>query len=165
MDVGQGQCIVATTDSSTVVIDCGGKGITNAGDAAAEYLQSNGRCTVDLLILTHLHADHANGVVRLMNHMDVKRLALPEDCEETEFRDSILDSCYDNGTEVYIITENTGINVGELTLDVFAPFGSEDANEKGLIVLGSRGDFEFLVTGDAGEARKGCSPASMTLAT
>lgn len=151
VDVGQGQCIVATTADSTVVIDCGGKGIANAGDAAAEYLQSNGRYTVDLLILTHLHADHANGVVRLMNHMDVKRLALPEDCEETEFRDSILDSCYDNGTEVYIIAENTEISLGELTLDVFAPFGSEDPNEKGLIVLGSRGDFEFLVTGDAGD--------------
>lgn len=152
VDVGQGQCIVATTELGTVVIDCGGKGFsTNAGDAAAEYLFSNGRRSIDLLILTHLHSDHANGVVRLMNHMDVERLVLPEDCEDTEYRDSILKSCYDNDTEVYLITENTEMTVDSLTLDIFAPFGSEDPNEKGLIILGSENNFEFLVTGDAGD--------------
>lgn len=151
VDVGQGQCIVATTANGTAVIDCGGKGsAANAGDAAAEYLLSSGRRSVELLVLTHLHDDHANGVVRLMNYLDVKRIALPSDCQATEVGDSILEMCYDRDTEIYYISENTSMLIDGLELQLFAPIGSEDPNEKGLIVYGDYGEFEFLVTGDAG---------------
>lgn len=151
VDVGQGQCIIATAGDAAVVIDCGARnGSVNAGDQAADTLLASGRDSVDLLILTHLHADHANGVVRLMNRIDVDRLVLPEDCEDTEFRDSILELCYDKGTEIYIISQDYEICVGELDLTVFAPIGSDDLNERGLIILGGMDDYEFLVTGDAG---------------
>ncbi len=151
VDVGQGQCIVATTENGTVVIDCGGKGSAeNAGDAAAEYLLSSGRRRVELLVLTHLHDDHSNGVVRLMNYVDIERIAIPADCEETEIGDSILQKCYNDDIEILHIGENTNVRLESLALELFAPIGSEDANEKGLIVLGDYGEFEFLVTGDAG---------------
>ncbi len=151
VDVGQGQCIVATTDRGLVVIDCGGKGSgENAGDCAAEFILSGGYRDVELMVLTHLHDDHANGVERLMNYVNVKRIALPADCEATEVGDSILDLCYDRETEIYFISENTNMTVDSLSLELFAPIGSEDPNEKGLIILGDYGDFEFLVTGDAG---------------
>ncbi len=151
IDVGQGQCIAALADNATVLIDCGGRGSAeNAGDCAAEFLLSRGRREVDLMILTHLHDDHANGVIRLMSYMDVKRIVLPEECEATENGDSIIELCYDNNTEIYYISENTLMRVDELALDIFAPIGSEDPNEKGILVLGDYGDFEFLVTGDAG---------------
>lgn len=151
VNVGQGQCIVATTEFGTVVIDCGGKGSSvNAGSAAAEFLLSSGRRKIDLLVLTHLHDDHANGVVRLMSYIDVERIALPEDCEDTEVGDRIIETCYDNDTEILYIDENTNVRLDDLSLELFAPIGSEDPNEKGLIVLGDYGEFEFLVTGDAG---------------
>ena len=134
-----------------MVIDCGGRGSAeNAGDSAAEFLLSGGNRDVELLVLTHLHDDHANGVERLMNYVTVKRIALPADCEATEVGDSILDLCYDRETEVFHISENTNVTVDGLSLELFAPIGSEDPNEKGLMILGDYGDFEFLVTGDAG---------------
>ena len=37
-----------------------------------------------------------------------------------------------------------------LALDIFAPLGTDDINEHGLLIRGDWGDFEFLVTGDAG---------------
>lgn len=152
VDVGQGQCIIAAEGDCTVMVDCGGKsGTINAGDTAADYLFSTGRDSIDLLILTHLHADHANGVVRLINRVDVSCLALPEDCENTEFRDSILDLCYDKGIEVHVISRDTMIRLGAMELEVYAPIGSEDINERGLIIRGRSGDFDFLVTGDAGD--------------
>jgi len=151
VDVGQGQCIVATGENSTVLIDCGGKGSSkNAGDSAAEFLLYGGRDKVDLLILTHLHDDHANGVVRLMNYLDVDRIALPGDCEQTEVGDMIIQTCYDMGTELFYIEENTSVCIDNMNLELFAPVGSADPNESGLIILGDYGDFEFLVTGDAG---------------
>lgn len=151
LDVGQGQCIVASTERGTVVVDCGGRGSpVNAGDTAAEYLLSSGRREVELLVLTHLHDDHANGVVRLMNQVNVKRIAMPKVYESTDISDSILKTCYDNDTEIYYVVENTAVQMDTLSLELFAPIGSEDENERGLIILGDYGEFEFLVTGDAG---------------
>ena len=152
LDVGQGQCIITSTEQATAVIDCGGKNSSvNSGDAAAEYLLSHGRDTIDVLVLTHLHDDHANGVIRLMSYVDVKRLILAGECEQTEIGDRILEICYDNNTEVIMIEDNTSVNMDGLSLELFAPIGSEDINESGLIVYGDYGDFEFLVTGDAGK--------------
>ena len=50
----------------------------------------------------------------------------------------------------FIVVYVSVLLVYELALDIFAPIGSEDPNEKGILVLGDYGDFEFLVTGDAG---------------
>ena len=62
LDVGQGQCVVLTTGAYTAVIDCGGNKSASAGVIAARYLKGLGRSEIDLLMLTHYHEDHANGV-------------------------------------------------------------------------------------------------------
>lgn len=151
IDVGQGQSIAVLTENGTALIDCGGvSSPQNAGDAAAEYLLSNGRNRVDVLVLTHLHTDHVNGVPRLLSRLEVERLVLPEDCEDSGYLDDILSACEAQGTEVYYIAENTDITLDSLRMTVYAPLGSGDENERGLIIYGDYGDFEFLITGDAG---------------
>lgn len=151
VDVGQGQSIVAMTDAATAMIDCGSAGSAdNAGDRAAEYLLSSGRDRVDLLILTHFHGDHVNGVKRLMSRVEVDRLVIPAAYGENEYSDGILAACGQYGTQVYRVAENTAFTVGDLALTVYAPLGSGDANEECLLIYGDFGDFEFLVTGDAG---------------
>ena len=151
IDVGQGQSFAALTERAAVLIDCGSIGSEdNAGDVAAEYLLSYGRRRVDLLILTHFHADHANGVRRLMSRVEVARLAYPTDCEQNDYMDEILALCGKNGVELLPISVNTTVTVDGLELALFAPLGEDDVNEHGLLVRGDWGDFEFLVTGDAG---------------
>jgi competence protein ComEC len=62
IDVGQGQSIALFGGGGTVLIDCGGTGTwEDAGDTAAEFLLGSGRTRVDVLVLTHLHEDHAGG--------------------------------------------------------------------------------------------------------
>ena len=151
IDVGQGQAFAAMTKNAVVCIDCGSTGsAVNAGDAAADYLRSYGRSRVDLLILTHFHADHANGVLRLMGRMDVGTLAYPTDCEQNEYMDAILAQCKRDDVEALPISGDTTVTVDGLELKLFAPLGVGEVNEHGLIVRGDWGDFEFLVTGDAG---------------
>lgn len=150
IDVGQGQSIAVLQRDSTVLIDCGGiNSGENAGKSAGAYLHGEGRERVDLLILTHLHADHANGVEYLLETMEVGAIMLPENGDDAGFADDIISAAADCGTDVSYITEDCRVELGELDFTVFAPLGTADANERGLIVLGDYGDFEFLITGDA----------------
>ncbi len=151
VDVGQGQSLVVLTDSAAVVIDCGSIGSpASAGDETADYLLSYGRRRVDLLVLTHFHADHANGVLRLMNRVDIARLAYPTDCERNEYMNQILAICDTNGVELVPVDSNKIVRIEDLELKIFAPLGVGDINEQCLLIRGDWGDFEFLVTGDAG---------------
>ncbi len=150
LDVGQGQCIAVEQESSVMLIDCGGLNtMGNAGDTACAWLGAQGRRRVDLLVLTHLHADHANGVETLLSRMDVACLAMPEDADDAGYTENIVALCAELGTELLYIRQDTSIRLGELDATLFAPLGSAGANERGLIFLGAYGDFEFLVTGDA----------------
>ncbi len=150
LDVGQGECVVVEQENSVVVIDCGGLNTAqNAGDTACAWLGSKGRGRIDLLVLTHLHADHANGVETLLSRMDVARLALPEDADDAGYTENIIALCAELGTELLYITQDTSLHLGGLDATLYAPLGSAGANERGLIFLGAYGNFDFLVTGDA----------------
>ncbi|MBR4953627.1 MAG: DNA internalization-related competence protein ComEC/Rec2 [Oscillospiraceae bacterium] len=149
VDVGQGQSITVLTENSTVVIDCGSK--TEGSECAqltAEELFSQGRQHIDLLILTHLHTDHANGAAELMNLVHTSAVAMPESALDSEYYDEIVSLAETEGIEIYYITEDTSVSFGDVSYTLYAPLGKTHANENGIIVLGDYGEFEFLVTGD-----------------
>lgn len=152
MNVGNGQCIAATEGESTVVIDCGGYGITqNAGNMLSSYLRANGRYDIDYLMLTHLHTDHASGVVRLLNLMNVKTVILPDNAEDTSgdgMLESIVEAAGENGTRIVYITHDTDFTAGMIRLSVFesSELGSRD--ESGIMAKLSINDYDMLVTGD-----------------
>ena len=151
LDVGQGQCIVALTGDATVMIDCGSADLSvRAGDVAAEFLASRGRQRVDLLILTHFHGDHVNGVRRLLSHVEVARAVIPDEYQENVYDAAILEAFARSGTELYRIAEDRRFDLGPLGVQVFAPIGVGEVNEECLLVFGDFGSFEFLVPADVG---------------
>ena len=50
--------------------------------------------------------------------------------------------------EIHYVTEVTEITNGASTMNIYPPVGEEGANELGLAVLCSLGDFDTLITGD-----------------
>jgi competence protein ComEC len=148
LDVGQGQSIVLHSGKNIALVDCGGNGYDNAGDVAADYLQNLGRTSLDLLVLTHYHADHANGVAQLMDRLDVKAVALPDVEPDDELRLQIEALAKQEGAQIRYVTDTDELTLGEATLTLYAPLGDEDSNELGLSVLGTAGDFNILITGD-----------------
>lgn len=151
LDVGQGQSLVLQSDDATLMIDCGGPYRRDAGSLAANHVESRFRRGVDVLVLTHLHADHANGVAELLYRLPVSLLILPaEDTDEDHLLPEILDAAALSGTELMRLDTDSVLQLGALELDLFAPMGSSSVNERGLIVSGHCGDYDFLVTGDVG---------------
>jgi len=148
LDVGQGQSIALHSGSYAVLVDCGGNACDNAGDVAADYLQNLGRTSLDLLVLTHYHADHAGGVAQLMERLDVKAVALPDVEPGDALRLNVEALAKREGAQMWYITENDQIIMGEATLTLYAPLGGQGENELGLSVLCTAGAFDVLITGD-----------------
>ena len=149
LDVGQGSSTLLYSKGHSVLVDCGGSGLDDAGDIAADYLQSLGSSHLDALVLTHYHADHANGVPELLARVDVDRLILPDVTPEDSLRQEIMDLAEEYGCDVELIYyEDTYYAFGDAELNVYIPLGDGGANEAGLSVLCSAGDFDLLMTGD-----------------
>lgn len=152
LDVGQGQSVLLGAGHYLTLVDCGGDGPDNAGDVAADYIQSLGRGTLDLLVVSHYHSDHANGIPQLLRRVKVEAIALPDVEEDSTLRREILALAEGQDTEIWFIREDTDIHLGEnQRFRLFPPLGQgRDTNELGLTVLATAGDFDVLLTGDMG---------------
>lgn len=146
LDVGQGQSVVVTSGHARALIDCGGT--RDPGDTAATYLQSLGRSELDLLILTHFHADHAGGVLELMDRVKVRALAVPDVDRDNPLRQEITARAAEN-IPVYYVTETSQVTLGRAEITLYPPVtAGKDANEQCLSVLCARKGWEALLTGD-----------------
>ncbi len=154
LDVGQGQSIALFQNNLFALVDCGGNRGENAGDIAADYFQSRGVSRLDFLILTHYHDDHANGVSRLLERMEVGKIFLPDVEEDSPLRQEILALARQENIEVYMVTQDLEITTDEgQFLRIYAPVEQAgESNELGLAVLADGGSFRALVTGDMGAA-------------
>ncbi|MDO4517536.1 MAG: DNA internalization-related competence protein ComEC/Rec2 [Bacillota bacterium] len=147
LDVGQGQSVVLTSGNTTALVDCGGT--KNPGDTAAGYLQSVGKGTLDLLVLTHFHADHAGGVPELMGRVRVKAMALPDVDRDSPLRREIEALAQAQGTEIHYITETTRTDLEKAVLTLHPPLsGNKEVNEQCLTLVCTSGDWDALITGD-----------------
>lgn len=151
LDVGQGQCVLAYTKEGAAAIDCGGSSLDDPGELLADRLLDLGKGELDLLVLTHFHTDHANGVEALFRRISVRRLALPDVDEESGLRETVLKAAAEQGTEILWIRDDETVEAGGMTLRLYAPLGAGERNEEGLSVLCSVGENDLLVTGDMTE--------------
>lgn len=152
LDVGQGQSVLVRSGRLLCLVDCGGDSYDSAGDIAADFLGDYGVGRLDLLVLTHFHADHANGVTQLLKRVQVDTLAIPPATgEEEPLREEILAAAEAQGVEVLEVGEDTLLTLDQnRTIQLYAPLGAGETNEAGLTCLASNGDFDTLITGDMG---------------
>ena len=148
LDVGQGASTLFCSGGRAVLVDCGGNGADDPGDVAADYLQALGSSRLDALILTHYHTDHAGGVPQLLARLEVALLILPDVTPEDPLRQEISTLAEANGCEVKLLSEDSHFSFGEAEMTLFAPLGDGGANEEGLSLVCSAGEFDVLITGD-----------------
>lgn len=150
LDVGQGQSVLVRTGSFLTLVDCGGDSRDDPGDVAANYLQSLGYSGIDLLVVSHYHADHANGIPQLLRRIHVGEIALADVEEEDALRREIVSAAEKANVPVRFVREDTVFELErEKTVSVFAPMSAEgSSNELGLTVLATAGQTDVLITGD-----------------
>lgn len=145
LDVGQGQCIVARMGESCAVIDCGGD--KDADNIAIEHLLRNRVDEIDVMILTHAHADHANGVEYLTETIPTKTMYMPASDKENATFIRLSESA-GSSSDVLFVEEDTDVKLGDMTIKILALPKGSDENENGISVLLCDGEYEVLITGD-----------------
>ena len=147
LDVGQGQSVILASGGEFALVDCGsGNSWKDAGETAAYQLLSMGCKELDQLVLTHWDSDHVSGVTGLLACMGTKVLLVPEGDA------AVCSAAESQGTEIRQVEEQETIPFGKGTLTVFPPLGTAEDNERGLTILVSVGNKDFLITGDMSAA-------------
>lgn len=151
LDVGQGQSICVLSGRVSVLVDCGGGAKTQrAGETAGVYLLMRGHTRLDALVLTHLHADHANGVLQLMELVDVGMILMPDEPnDDDELLADILASAKAHGTQVVYVARDMLLEADGICVDLYAPGATGDTNERCVMCKVALGNFDMLITGDA----------------
>ncbi len=150
LDVGQGQSIVCARGDTAYLIDCGGRA-DESGEIAARFLRNHGRRKLDGVILTHFDGDHCNGIVQLLQWIEVEALYYPAS-GDSENKTLILTMAAERGIPAYQVTSPWPMPLSGGLVTLYPTPSGEKEDNSGLCVLASAEECDILVTGDLSQA-------------
>lgn len=158
VDVGQGDAVLVTTASGhRMLVDVGGD------EAAATWLRRHGIRRLDLLVLTHPHADHVGGLPEVLAEVDVAATWVgvaadgrPPDLAVVPTSRGPRPTGVDPTTEVVAVRAGQRARLGSATVEVLGPPPAPDLvategadNDRSVVLRVVEGDRVALLTGDA----------------
>ncbi len=174
-DVGQGDsCCISTPGKKVVLVDGGGSSQNGdyyydvGGKITLPALLHQGIWRIDTVIVSHLHDDHMEGLLKVMEVYPVKNLIMPKVSAGPESISknigALSELCNRKGVKVYRMGKGDNISLGGgVRMDFLLP-GDEaksDENENSLAAMLTYGDFHGLFTGDIGKETEAAIPAQV----
>lgn len=148
-DMGDADAAVLRQEKHVLVVDAGEYGGDLASYLRAEHLP------VDLLVLTHLHSDHAGGVRELLDEgIPIRRCVMPSGALEADFDEEVLPllaRMEANGTVIETVGRGDILQWAEGKLTVLFPpegFSASNANDGSMALLVEAEGVKLLLTGD-----------------
>jgi competence protein ComEC len=165
LDVGQGDASVIETPSGrTIVVDAGGMGATEDDDegrrVVAPFLRYSGINRINVLVLTHPHADHIGGAATLMKRFRVDQLIdNGQDTGDREVLTQVLTAAQERGVPHSSASPGHVLDCGDgVTIEELAPSVAEISgppNNASVVLRLTYGRTTFLFTGDAEMSEEG----------
>lgn len=151
VDVGQADCtFVRTVGGRNILIDTGRYSKTGSSDIA-RFLTKKGVRKLDVVIISHYHDDHYGGLLDLIGKKNISLLLMPlPSIREEEILLSYIASNVSDDTKIKFFKTGESLDIGDniSITPVFANDESDDANDRGLILMLQCFDRRFLFTGD-----------------
>ncbi len=162
LDVGEGAAtLLQAPGGPTVLVDAGPRPLGAA-------LRRHAVARIDLLVISHGHADHVAGLEDVIGRVDVGTALLPQPPEPSQALDELAARLEAAGTEVRRVTtaqDVTGDGWALRVLPTSAPGGeggNQGENDCALVALVELAGHRALVPGDAeGEVLADARPAPL----
>lgn len=112
--------------------------------------------TLDFVVITHPHSDHAGGYLELIKEIQVKRLFIglytQKDFNNISLYNEIIKTSNQMGIELIYVTYGLTVTLGDIHLQFYdGSHSSSDENHNSLLVKATIGSKSCLYTGDAGQ--------------
>lgn len=150
IDVGQADATLIEysdgDDVFTLLIDTGN---WNSSDVVS-YLQSQNINDIDIIAVTHPHADHIGQLDQVINAFDVTEVWMNGETATSEIFASALAAIESSGADYYEPEAGEVFDIGPLEVTVLHPTSLADSTNNNSIAIHLQyGDVSFLFTGDA----------------
>lgn len=154
IDVGQGDAVLITTPhGKAVLIDTGGTGGVSGFDigerVVVPYLKHYGVTSLDYLILTHAHQDHAGGAAGIATAIPVRNTIAAEENNSP----AVQALKHSLGEKSIIPAGNMTVMLDGVAFEVFRireDSETDQGNALTCVVRVNFGNQSFLITGDLG---------------
>ena len=146
-DVGQGDAAVVRMSGFTVLVD-GGPEPALLADRLTRY----GINSVDLAIVTHVHADHAAGIAGILGRIQVGRIWAAFEPHSTPSSEELLRRAAEVGVLVEAPSVGSVLAVGTDTLEVIGPRRRyASPNDQSIVLVATLNGVRLLLSGDIEE--------------
>ena len=152
LDVGQGDAAVIQCGGQSMLID-GGK--PEKSSYIYAWLQQHGLSYLDVIVATHVDADHIGGLSGALNYASVGTAYCPETTGTTETFQSFVKYLAQRGKQITGPTAGETFALGGAQIQILGPLHrAEDSNDNSIVLKVSFGATSFLFTGDAERAEE-----------
>lgn len=154
LDVGQGQSIYIRCGSSDILYDGGSTDISQAGRyRIAPFLKASGVARLELVIVSHLDADHYNGIRELIEDelIQIDCLLLPGLEEPDESYQKLVRLAKQQGIKMQTVMTNDRLTMNETRFRVLHPsagYRAGNKNDTSIVMEMEYKDVTMLLTGD-----------------
>jgi competence protein ComEC len=154
LDVGQGDATFIVTPGGQQILVDGGPDGDRLVHLVGERMPFMDR-TIELVVLTHAHSDHVNGLIELLRRYDVKHILERRTGFDSPQYDAWRRAVEEEGAEVTQASAGQVIAMGDgVFLSVVSPADKllagtrSDVDNASVVVRLVYGDISFLLTGD-----------------
>lgn len=147
LDVGQGDAAVIQCGGHAMLID-GGK--PEESSYIYAWLKQHGLSSLDVMVATHVDADHIGGLSGALNYATVGTAYCPATTGTTKTFESFVKYLAAQGKSITVPTTGETFALGAAQVQILGPLRSaEDSNNSSIVLKVTYGATSFLFTGDA----------------
>lgn len=147
IDVGQGDAALIECDGHYMLIDGGDK---SASDKVYNVLKEQNIQCLDILAISHLHADHIGGLAKALTYATKIGVTISNsDYSEKDTFKKLSHELAINGSQITIPSVGDEYKLGSATVEVIDVCADEENDS--LVLLITYGNTKFLFTGDIEE--------------